>query len=332
MLIDPNGSARVARRFGYAEDDEQAIHQLTIAPDTTPTLYRVAETRQPVIIADLNDKLVAQQHLGLGLRGSAVSVPIVRGDSMIGLINLNSFTPDFFSETDAENLRIFANQAAVAIQNARLFEQAQEAAALNERQRLARDLHDSVNQSLFSASVIAESLPKLWKRNPDKVFPLLVDLHQLMKGTLAEMRLLLWELRPSSLIGNSLDKLLAQLVTAAQGQSKMSITVDAEDVPQLPEDVHIVFYRIAQEALNNIVKHSEASEVTIHFSGKGKTCVLRVHDNGKGFDTSQDSSGLGLNNMRERARTIGAVFSLTSRLHEGTQVSLMWNYPPAQEG
>jgi signal transduction histidine kinase len=331
MLINEN-SAHMVRSFGYVDHNleayEKSISDLHLSAKSTPTLQHVIESKQTIIVADLSIGKNQQDYLGLGLNGSAVSVPIIITSSIIGLINLNSFKRDFFTANHAENLQIFANQAAVAIQNARLFEQAQEAAALNERQRLARDLHDSVSQSLFSASVIAESLPGLWKRDSNKVLPVLVDLHQLIKGTLAEMRLLLWELRPASLVTNPLDKLLAQLVAAVQGQTSMTVTLTAEHTQGLPEDVHIVFYRVAQEALNNIVKHSRATQVSLQLDSiEGKT-ILHIHDDGLGFDTEKISSGFGLNNMRERAETIGALFGIMSEPAHGTQITLSWALPP----
>jgi signal transduction histidine kinase len=334
MLISEN-NAHTVRSFGYADNHLEAyealIAHLSISADSTPTLYQVFESKLPIVVADLSVTLKQHDHLGLGLTGSAICAPVIVTNAIIGLINLNRFEVDFFTQAHAENLQIFANQAAVAIQNARLFEEAQEAAVLRERQRLGRDLHDSVSQSLFSASVITESLPNLWKRNPDKVLPLLTDLHQLIKGTSAEMRVLLWEFRPASLVSNPLDKLLAQLVDAVQGQSKMSIHFTAQDIQRLPEDVHIVFYRVAQESLNNIVKHSQATEVALQLYDDDHKTTLHIQDNGQGFDTGASSSGLGLDNMQERARTIGAFFSLDSKPGRGTEITLSWDMPIVNE-
>jgi signal transduction histidine kinase len=205
-----------------------------------------------------------------------------------------------------------------------LYQQAQEMAALNERQRLARDLHDAVSQSLFSASIIAESLPRLWEQHPTKVFPNLNQLHRLIKSASAEMRILLWELRPANLVGTSLDELLAQLVSAIQSRTKMVVQCHVDGKPKLPDDVHITFYRIAQESLNNIIKHSQATEAHIQFSREAERSILRVRDNGRGFNTSGVSSGLGLSTMRERAQLIGASFEIVTEPGQGTEVMLTW--------
>ena len=327
MLIDEK-NAHVVRSFGYANNGLEAyetlISNLSISSQNTPTLYQVITSKQRTIVVDLTTKDDERTYVGLGLSGSAVSAPILAADSIIGVINLNSFTPGFFTRVHADNLQIFANQAAVAIENARLFEQAQEAAVLKERQRLARDLHDSVSQSLFSASVITESLPGLFKRDPNKAVSLLVDLHKVIKGTLAEMRLLLLELRPANLTTTTLDKLLEQLITVIQGQTNLTIALTTEGKEQLPEDAHIAFYRIAQEGLNNIVKHSHATKVDLQLYCVGQKTTLYIKDNGQGFDVKKTSSGLGLFNMRERAEMIGAFFELESESGQGTKIRVSW--------
>ena len=209
------------------------------------------------------------------------------------------------------------------IQNA-LLKQAQEVATLNERQRLARDLHDAVSQSLFSASIISESLPRLWEQNPNKVFPNLLQLHQLIKSAAAEMRILLWELRPANLLSTSLDNLFAQLISAAQSRTKMTIQYQVKGAQQFPEDVHMAFYRIAQESLNNIIKHSRATAASIHLSTDIEQTTLRIRDNGRGFSSAGTSSGFGMSTMRERAQIIGASLEIISDGERGTEITLVW--------
>lgn len=204
------------------------------------------------------------------------------------------------------------------------YKQVQEVAALNERQRLARDLHDAVSQSLFSASIIAESLPRLWEQTPNKVFPNLLQLHRLIKGAAAEMRILLWELRPANLVSTSLDTLFTQLINAVESRTKMRIHCTAKGVSSLPEDIHIAFYRIAQESLNNIVKHSQATEANIDLFSEGDKNVLRVSDNGRGFNIIETPPGIGLDAMRERAQIIGASLEIDSEPGRGTKITVAW--------
>ena len=158
---------------------------------------------------------------------------------------------------------VVANLAALAIENAQLYERAQELAVVEERQRLARDLHDAVTQTLFSASLIAEVLPALWESDQHEGRELLKKLWQLSRGALAEMRALLLELRPAALVESRLDDLLRQLGEAFTGRTDVPVKVTVEGECRLPADVHIALYRIAQEALNNVAKHAQASQVNV---------------------------------------------------------------------
>jgi signal transduction histidine kinase len=329
MLIERD-VARIVRSFDYGEQSlgefERSITELHISPDKTPTLHKVVEGKQSVIVSDLQAYTEQYGYTGLGRAGSALCAPILIAGEVIGLINLNSLKSGFFILAHIENLNIFANQAAVAIQNARLYEQAQEAAALNERQRLARDLHDAVSQSLFSATIIAEALPRLWEQHPDKVFANLHQLHQLTRSAAAEMRVLLWELRPANLVSTGLDKLLAELISAVQARRKMAIERTVEGTQQLPPDVHIAFFRIAQECLNNIVKHSQATEAHIHLHTDAQQTIMRIRDNGQGFDQDKISSGFGMDTMRERAQMIGASLQVASEQGRGTEITVTWQH------
>ena len=146
-------------------------------------------------------------------------------------------------------------------QDAILLEQALALATLEERNRLARDLHDSVTQVLFSASLLAEVLPQVWHRDPEQGYERLERLRHLTRGALAEMRTMLLELRPSAVIHTPLHDLLAQLAEAVTSRSGLRFDLNIEQIPPLPEEVHVNFYRIAQEALNNVVKHAQAEQV-----------------------------------------------------------------------
>jgi len=167
-----------------------------------------------------------------------------------------------------------------------LAQELKERAAASERDRLARDLHDAVSQTLFSASLIAEVLPRLWERNQDEGRRRLEEIRQLARSALAEMRTLLFELRPMALADADLGDLLHQLADSVTGRARVPVIVDVEGKIALPTEVKVSFYRIAQEALNNIARHSEASQVRVSLHQKPNRVTLRVSDNGKGFDTS----------------------------------------------
>jgi signal transduction histidine kinase len=223
-------------------------------------------------------------------------------------------------------VQALAQRAGLAIQNARLFEQAQQVATAEERQRLARELHDAVTQTLFSASLIAEVVPRLWERDPQEGRQRLEELRRLTRGALAEMRALLLELRPAALVETPFPQLLGQLAEAIASRTTLQIDVRADaDQGPLPAEVHIGLYRIAQEALNNTAKHAGARRAQVVFRRRGVSADLRISDDGSGFDTSSTPAGhLGLSIMRERARDIDARLRVSSQVGAGTRIHVHW--------
>src|SRR6185312_7956906 len=261
--------------------------------------------------------------------GAFLSVPLARDDEAYGTLSLYYFEPRPFSEDDIGLATTFARQAALAIENARLREQAGQAAAVEERQRLARELHDAVTQTLFSASLISEVIPALWDTNQDEAKRRLAQLRRLTRGALAEMRILLVELRPSALTEMPLADLLRQLVEAVSGsiRADVSFHVEGDCRPELTSDAQIAFYRVAQEALNNISKHAQAQQVNLtlrcHPNGEVQ---LEIRDDGLGFDPSTIPAGhLGVGIMLERAEAVAARLHVTSSPGNGTVVDLRWH-------
>jgi GAF domain-containing protein/HAMP domain-containing protein len=270
-----------------------------------------------------------------------LGVPMLFGDKVLGAIVVGSYQRGAFDEGHQQTLTSIANQAAVALENARLYEQARQLAVMEERQRLARDLHDAVTQTLFSASLIAETLPALWESDQVNGRQLLQELRQLSRGALAEMRTLLLELRPKTLVEANLGDLLRQLAEAVIGRTGLPVTVTVDGRSALPSDVHVALYRIAQETLNNVVKHAQPSQVTIALhatrrSKGGRVVELRVTDDGRGFDPQcipPDRLGLGI--IRERAQAVGATLQIKSQPGRGTQVVVVWeeeNRPVTRDG
>lgn len=206
-----------------------------------------------------------------------------------------------------------------------LQQQAQALAALQERQRLAQNLHDAVNQSLFSAGLIAEVLPRLWEQNPAEGRRSLEDLRRLTRGALAEMRGLLAELRPQVLIDSKLGDLLRQLGNAFTGRTNIPVAVTVVGQGDLPADVQVAFYRLCQEAFNNIAKHARASRVMLELHYGVGTVELQIRDDGRGFDPEHTPSGhYGLSMMHERAEAVGARLSVKSRPNHGTEITIGW--------
>ena len=261
-----------------------------------------------------------------------VTVPLMTKGRLLGTLDLISKSRREMSADEFSLLAGIGQQVGVAAENAQLYEQAEEAAAAAERSRLARDLHDAVTQTLFSASLIADILPRLWEKNPAEARQRLEQVRQLTRGALAEMRTLLLELRPSVLEEASLDELLRQLAEAAAGRTMLQIDLEIGQDCEIPFATKEAFYRIAQEALNNVVKHADAQHVTIGLRCSAPDAPqegqieLWVADDGKGFDATQiPPEHLGVGIMHERAEGIGAALRLTTVQGSGTRVHVVWN-------
>jgi len=285
----------------------------------------VAGTGEPLVVPD-----VGKDPRYVWMQGSAtrseVLVPLAVKGRVLGVLDVQSDRLQAFDETDVMVLQSLAHQASVAIENARLYDQAQQSAVLEERQRIARELHDAVTQTLFSASLIAQALPAVWNRDQQEGQKLLSDLRQLSRGALAEMRTLLLEMRPAVLAETSLGDLLRQLSEAASGREGIPVELSVEGAGSLPSEVHVSLYRIAQEAVNNMAKHARAKSGKIMLAYLASGGVeLQIEDDGRGFsseDVQPNEMGLGI--MRERAQAIGANVSIHSRLGAGTVVKVRW--------
>ncbi len=254
-----------------------------------------------------------------------VSVPLLAKGRTLGAINASTRKPRVLTPEELSLLASIGQQVGIAVENARLYEQAEQSAAAAERSRLARDLHDAVMQTLFSASLLAEVLPRLWERSPEEGRRRLEELRQLTRGALAEMRTLLLELRPTALTESALGDLLRQLAEATTGRSRVPVSVIVEGHLLLPPEVQISLYRIAQEALNNVAKHASAGNAVLSLHCQEGRVELCVSDNGRGFDpasASPDNLGLGI--MRERAEAIGAKLHVISGVGAGTRVEVVW--------
>ncbi len=256
---------------------------------------------------------------------SLMWVPVAVKGRVLGGYALAHPRRDFFTTHHGDLALKVANQVAMAMINAELYRNAQSAAATEERQRLAQSLHDAINQSLFSAGLIAEVLPRVWDQDQSTARQSLEDLRRLLRGAAAEMRALLAELRPSTLTDAQLGELLHLQGNAFTGRTNIPAKVTVVGRGTLPPDVQLTIYRICQEAVANIAKHAEASDVEISLRHMRRGVELSICDNGRGFDpTTVTSDHYGLNMMRERAERIGAALSIKSQPGQGTQITIRW--------
>jgi signal transduction histidine kinase len=298
--------------------------------------HALLHDRQPVIIPDVYADTEVAQAFRLSIQleprsankiRSWLGVPLIARDRVIGILALHHKVPDFYQPYDASLALAFANQVAVAIDNARLYEQAQELAILQERQRLARELHDSVSQALYGIALGARTANKILEQGPD-----LGNLNGHLKESidyvldqanagLTEMRALIFELRPESLETEGLVCALERQTAAIQTRYHIPVEASFCDEPGIPLRLKEAFYRVAQEALNNIVKHAGASQITIRLSCDADWLYLEIGDDGSGFDPNGNFSGhLGLTSMRERIEQFSGSFTITSAPGQGTLV------------
>lgn len=316
-------------RSQLTEDNE---HELKEIDPFINWLTELAKTGKALVLVDLQE-FAKQRSETIDLNQpyrSMILQPIVSGNELFGSFVMLYYEQQSFSEEQVDLAIAFADQAALAIGNAQLRERAEQMAVVAERNRLARDLHDAVTQTLFSASLIAEALPKLLESDPAEGQLMLKELRQLTRGALAEMRTLLIELRPAAVAETNLSELLRQLAQAISGRTGMLVEVNSQLPFQLPDDVHISFYRIAQEALNNVLKHAQATIVKIlleshTIEGEKVSVRLKVEDNGIGFkieDIQSDHFGIGI--IRERANLISANLLIESEPGVRTTVQVEW--------
>jgi signal transduction histidine kinase len=219
----------------------------------------------------------------------------------------------------------FADQAATAIQHALFHEQHEQLLLLEERQKLAHELHDSVTQSIYGVTLFAEAATRLLEtRQTAEAAKLLQELQETALSALREMRMLVFELRPPMLHQEGLAAALEARLAAVEGRAGLTtnLRVDAFDDHSWPTEVAEALYGIAKEALNNVLKHAGASRVSVHLRQTGVKLELEITDDGVGFEPASASrgEGFGLQGMRERAAGINALLTISSRRGRGTKV------------
>ena len=264
----------------------------------------------------LYDDLLPETHAEL-------VIPLRLGDQVIGTLDVHAAEANAFSQEDVLVIQSLGDQIVVAIENARLYDQSRELAVLEERNRLGRELHDSVTQSLYSLVLLTEG----WRRQLNAGGSALAEdylskIGSIAQDSLKQMRILIHELRPPTLQQEGLVGALQKRLDVVENRVGIEARVIMEDFIELQSYMEDGLYWIALEALNNALKHADASREIVHISMENGNVVLEVVDNGKGFDVTQaeQRGGMGLNNMHERARQMGGSFTIQSAPGEGTVV------------
>lgn len=255
---------------------------------------------------------------------SILVVPLRVKDINIGVIDVVNKLSGF-SDDEMRIISIFADQAAIAIENARLHQQAGEIAIVEERQRLARELHDSVTQSLYSVTLFVDATRMaLVSGNLGDAEKNLNELRNMAREAMLDMRLLIFELHPPILEQEGLVVAIQTRLESVETRSGVETELSVEGERRLPLDMEADLYRIVQEALNNVVKHSMAQKVSVDLEFCDNIFEMEIWDNGVGFDTAflADGRGMGLRGMEERVNRIGGKFSIDSSRTVGTKITV----------
>ncbi|MFC0526332.1 GAF domain-containing sensor histidine kinase [Phytohabitans kaempferiae] len=255
-----------------------------------------------------------------------LGMPIVDGDEILGELFLaNKIEPGGFTAEDEELLRLLAAHAAIALVNARLYERSRELSIVEERNRIARELHDAVAQKLFSLRLTADAAATLVDRDPAAAAAQLETVRRLAADAAGELRSIVDGLRPVDLSGDGLDVALRKQAALLDRVHAAAVRFTGSPVPRLTAAREEAVYRTAQEALHNALRHGEPSAVTVDLRAKDGKVTLRVRDDGRGFDTAapaQAARRLGLASMRERAAAVGGTLEIESAPGAGTSVRL----------
>ncbi|HEY0068901.1 MAG TPA: GAF domain-containing protein [Chloroflexia bacterium] len=313
---------------GYAAANQATRHSL---PDIEPVSHRVLRLQEPVVRRDVRKWVLDTPEME-PLHGfmrditwdTIIGVPLNYRGRPLGA--LCTFCRDDAGQVEDEIafLTAIGDQAAVAVENARLFSEVQGKAALEERQRLARELHDSVSQAIFSISLHARTAEALLDRGDSARLDETIDhISSLAQAAMAEMRALIFELRPESLASEGLVAALTKQAAALRARHGIKVLTEFCLEPDLPIQAKEVLYRVAQEASHNTIKHARASTLSVKLDRDDGHITLEVADDGVGFDAGGHFPGhLGLQSMHERAVKLGGNLSIESAPGRGTTVRL----------
>jgi len=325
LLIDKDGWLKLTHRAGTPE------YQLDRLPVDGSFAGQAAQTGSHVWVNRQQydaDEAVDERHGYPWTPGllSMLSVPLKVETQTIGVLNILD-KPGDLTEEDVRIINLFADQAAIIIEHVRLQRRAEQLAVLEERQRLARELHDSVTQALYSVTLYADAASLAFSRKQWEALERnLQEARNMAREAMYDMRLLVFELRPLMLEKEGLASVLRARLTAVEARAGLKAELLVEGEKRLPIGIEEQIYRIAQEGLNNVVKHAKASIVQIHLEFDEEAVWLKIKDDGLGFDpenNANQSGGVGLQGIQERVQQVGGRLKIESATGKGTRLSVM---------
>ncbi|HEX2098903.1 MAG TPA: PAS domain S-box protein, partial [Rubrobacteraceae bacterium] len=328
LIDEATGFLRIEGSHGLPEGFKAGIEAIWRDGSVRSSTLEALHTRRPTLSSHhrqriLEDPLYAPVHhlLREVTWDTVFIVPLVSRGRTLGAIHFSYLEGQQPGEDERVFLEAIADQAAVAVENVRLFAEARGKAALEERQRLARELHDSVSQALYGISLGAKTARTLLERAPNQAADPLDYVLSLSEAGLAEMRALIFELRPESLEKEGLAAALDKQTAALRARHEIEVEATLCDEPEASPEAKETVYRIVQEALHNTVKHARASNVEITMECDSQNLFVEVSDDGGGFDAQGDFPGhLGLRSMRERASRLGGTLEVDSAPGKGTRI------------
>ncbi|MDQ7841087.1 MAG: histidine kinase [bacterium] len=328
VLMDEDSQrVRMTGTYGLSPQHVAGM-RAAVRAGTPPPGLQAVQTKQPVVRLNARNEMLADPRYAPvhdAAREAAwdaiVSVPLRYWGRVIGALNMYYPSGRIPGQSEVDFLATIADQAAAAAENARLFVEARDKAALEERQRLARELHDSVSQALYGIVLGARTAQTWLEREPARAAEPMGYVLSLAEAGLAEMRALIFELRPEALETEGLVAVLNRQVEAIRARHGLDARAALPDEPDAPLDVKEAIYRIAQEGLHNIVKHAKATRVDLRLSRDDGGFWVELDDDGQGFDSEGTFPGhLGLRSMRERAEHLGGSLGVSSAPGEGTRI------------
>ena len=340
LVQDGQSMTTVAHR---GSQPEERAPGLDTALKSVLSFDRALMGGEPSIIQDLWTDLEMARGTRMPVEGGSphplpvsrswMGVPMLVKDRIVGLVRLEHSEPGHFAQHHARLALAMANHAATAIENARLYREARKVAALEERQRLARELHDSVSQLLYAIALGTHTAKEVLGQDSGRLSETLDSVLALAESAVSEMRFLIFELRPDYLENEALNTTLARLADAVRSRYSCDVRLEVCPEMNLTLDLKDALYRISHEALTNTARHARAGVATIRIREEDGQIVLVVEDDGVGFEPRASFPGhLGLQSMRERTAELGGVFEIESAPGKGTLVRARFPRPAGQSG
>lgn len=318
LLTDNRQELHLAAHLNLDDDALQRLQRVEVDPEFQ---HWFQQTNDPIISAHLIGSGIIPSVFHLTDQQVYLGTQIRVGNQIKGLLSCYRFVDHGFALDEISLVVALAGQLAMVLEAHRLRHTTAEMAVLEERHRLARDLHDSVTQSIFSLTLLARSAREATEDgDTDRLNQSLHLLEQNTTLSLREMRLLLYELRPANLAQEGLAQAIALRLNTVEKRAGLQLNIQLDDFPALPPIIETELYYIIIEALNNVIKHALATTLTLHLNQVDEQIKLEITDNGRGFDPEQTSNGLGLKHIRERITRLGGQVSITSRRGQGTRL------------